>query len=83
MPFAPTRHTLEIICLSEGHIAPAGADWIHLAPVGDAWIMEGGIPIPAGIMSRYGEYAHQFEAERAGIDLARERGCGVVFVEAG
>lgn len=74
---------IEVICLGEGSLAPAGVDWVHLAPMsGGGWLLEGGIPTPPGVMSGYGEYPHALAAELAAIDMARVQGCRILYVEA-
>lgn len=83
MPRFPTRpHTLEIICLAEGRMSPAGAHWVNLSPVlGGCWCLDGNIDVPQGVMFEYGEYRGLFTAVQAAIDHAVGQAIPVLYVE--
>lgn len=83
MPFAPKiRHTMEIIHLHPGQLAPQGADWVTVSPVlGGAYILEGTVEGPDPFFSPYDEYPLIHEAIAAALDYAMEHGCPLLYVE--
>jgi hypothetical protein len=73
---------MEIICLPTRSLAPAGAEWVNLAPsLGGGWVLEGSIPDQPGAVSKYGDYPHLKSAIDAALEHAMQQKCQVLFVE--
>lgn len=82
MPHPTRPHIMEIIELSEGQPAPAGAQWIGVGPVlGGSWMLDGNIPTPDGLMSRYGDYERPGVAIQEAIDFALGQQVPLLYVE--
>lgn len=80
--FAPNAHTLEIICLEPGEVAPEGAVWIELGPViGGGWSLDGNVPVPRNILSAYGSYPDQSAALAEALNFAMQQECPLLYVE--
>lgn len=71
---------IELIHLNPGEKAP-GPHWIRIAALQTGASLTGSLPDRAGHLAVYGWHRDAVEAEEAGIGLAREHGCGVLYVE--
>ena len=76
------NHTMLVIELEPGQLAPEGADWIGIGPVmGAGWGLDGRLPVPRNIMSAYGTYPNLLAALHEALEFAMSQHCDVLYVE--
>lgn len=80
--FLPDAHTMEIIELQPGQIAPDGAPWVNIEPyLGGCWYMDGSLPEPREMMQPWGEYRRTWQAVEAAIAYAHKVKVRLLYIE--